>query len=102
MGSHWISSGSGLVVNGPEGTGTPMQFDYIAYPDGEVRRITNDLNYYLGVSLTADNSTLATVQKSVLSNIWVAALSDAINAQRITTGGHARVSAWTPDNAEHF
>jgi serine/threonine protein kinase/Tol biopolymer transport system component len=97
--SQWISSGSGLVVNAREGKVVePMQFEYVSYPDGEVRRITNDLNYYVGVSLTADDKTLATVQSTMVMNIWVASLSDAINAKPITTGGHAWTPAWTPDN----
>jgi len=96
--SNWISNGSGLVINGNEGIGTPSQFEYVSYPDGEVRRITNDLNYYDGVSLTADDSTLATVQGNLVANIWVAGLSDANNAKPITTGGHAWGPAWTPDN----
>ena len=96
--SPWISSGSGLVVNGREGIPTPMQLEYVSYPDGEVRRITNDLNYYSGASLTADNSTLATVQSTMVVNIWVASLSDAVNAKPVTTGGHAWQPAWTPDN----
>jgi Tol biopolymer transport system component len=97
--SHWVSNGSGLVVNVMEGSiGTPSQFDYVSYPDGEVRRITNDLNYYVGVSLTADDSTLATVQSNLVANIWVAGLAEATNAKPITTGGHDWLPAWTPDN----
>ena len=96
--SNWISSGSGLVVDEREGIGTPMQFYFVSSSDGEVRRITNDLNYYGGVSLTADDNTLATVQSTMVMNIWVASLSDAINAKPITTGGHAWAPAWTPDN----
>ena len=41
----------------------------------------------------ADDKTLATVQSTMVMNIWVASLSDAINAKPITTGGHA----WTRD-----
>jgi Tol biopolymer transport system component len=56
------------------------------------------LNYYLGVSLTGDDSTLATVQFNLVTNIWVEGVSDAINAKPITTGGQAWAPAWTPDN----
>ena len=56
------------------------------------------MNYYFGVSLTADDTTLASVQLNQAANIWVADLSDAINAKPITTGGHAWHPAWTPDN----
>ena len=93
-----FSDGSGLVVAGIGDIGTPSQFEFVANPDGEVRGITNDLDYYDGVSLTADDSTLATVQGNLVANIWVAGLSDAINAKPITTGGHAWAPAWTPDN----
>jgi len=96
--SDWISSGSGLVVDEREGIGTPMQFYFVSSPGGEVRRITSDLNYYSGVSLTADDNTLATVQSTMVVNIWVASLSDAINAKPITTGGHAWQPTWTLDN----
>ena len=50
------------------------------------------------MSLTADNSTLATVQVNLVANIWVADLFDGNNAKPITSGGHAWAPAWTPDN----
>ena len=66
--SEWFFDGRGLIVNGKEKRAGAAQIGYISYPNGEVRRITNDLNYYQGVSLTADsralsNSTTASLRR---------------------------------------
>ena len=62
-----------------------------------VHRITNDLNQYDGVSLTADSRTLATVQLEFSSDAWVALIAEADNAKPITSGGHTDWSTWSPD-----
>ncbi|HEX7958041.1 MAG TPA: hypothetical protein VF508_13925, partial [Pyrinomonadaceae bacterium] len=65
------------------------------------RRVTNDLNTYLGASLTADGTALVTVQTDRAPNIWVAPAGDAARARQITTGsgkfdGFYGLS-WSPD-----
>jgi TolB protein len=75
----------------------------MTYPRGEVRRITNDVNYYGDVSLgvTANDSALVTVQEEAASNLWVVPGRDAARAKKITAGSGivagARGLAWTPD-----
>ena len=68
----WLPDDSGVVFTSPVNT---MSFNSqiweVTYPDGEARRMTNDLNYYSGASITADGNTLATVQWSVHSSLWV-------------------------------
>jgi eukaryotic-like serine/threonine-protein kinase len=49
----------------------------VSYPDGEVRRITNDLNYYLSANITSDGTTLATVQLSFSGDLWLAGFGSA-------------------------
>jgi serine/threonine protein kinase/Tol biopolymer transport system component len=68
----WIPDSSGLVVSASEKHGGPLQLWHLAYPDGTTRRITNDLSDYAGVSLTADSSSLASVQINQRLNIWTA------------------------------
>ena len=71
----------------------------VRYPDGELRRITNDLNAYRGLSLTKSGNSLITVQSEVQSSIWILPKKKSENARQITTGkydGSAGV-AWTPD-----
>jgi hypothetical protein len=41
------------------------------YPDGRLERITNDVNRYVGVSVTADRNALATARSEPRMGIWV-------------------------------
>ena len=83
----WLADGSGLVLDASDQTSSlSSQLWYIAYPSGEARRITNDLNRYFGVSLTADSSALVTVQSEVASSIWAAPRGEAKGAKQITSG----------------
>jgi len=96
---QWLSDGSGLVVPAMEQASEPHQIWQVSYPGGEARRVTNDLNDYGGISLTADSSALVTLQSSRLSHIWVAPNGDANHATQITSGqdeGYSGLS-WMPD-----
>jgi Tol biopolymer transport system component/DNA-binding winged helix-turn-helix (wHTH) protein len=97
----WLPDGSGLVLSAAEQELSPAQVWLVSVPAGEVRRVTNDLNTYLGASLTADGSALVTVQTDRAPNIWVAPGGDAARARQVTTGsgkfdGYYGLS-WTPD-----
>jgi Tol biopolymer transport system component/DNA-binding winged helix-turn-helix (wHTH) protein len=97
----WLPDGSGLVLSATEQELAPAQIWLLSFPTGEVRRVTNDLNTYLGASLTADGSALVTVQTDRVPNIWVAPAGDAARARQVTTGsgkfdGYYGVS-WAPD-----
>ncbi len=100
----WVHDGRGLIVSATEneaGTYEAQQIWYVSYPEGETRRLTNDLNNYTGVSLTADSNRLVTVQSQTTSSIWSAPNGDAIRASRITSGASQIDGrdglAWTPD-----
>src|SRR4029450_12291241 len=68
-------------------------------PGGEARKITNDANQYIGISLTADSSALVTVQLDNESSIWVAPSDDVGSAHPVTSGAFEgfRGLSWTPD-----
>ena len=66
--------------------------------DGSARQITRDLSDYVGMSLPADSSSIITVQRQVLSNIWVAPKSDSVHPAAVTTGaGRYFDITWSPD-----
>ena len=69
----WLPDGSGITFDGtPEGESTRnAQIWLLSYPGGQERRITNDLNYYVGSSITADGSGLVTIQASFRSSLWL-------------------------------
>jgi TolB protein len=69
----WLTDGSALLMSASEQDSLfSNQLFEVSYPSGQVRRITNDLNSYTGLSLTSDFSTLVTVQSDSPSSIWLA------------------------------
>ncbi|HJZ82574.1 MAG TPA: hypothetical protein VKD91_19575, partial [Pyrinomonadaceae bacterium] len=102
----WFKDGSGLVfIARAPLTPVNAQVWQLAYPSGEVRRITNDLNGYGWASLgvTADNSTIVVSQTERHATVWLtpANTPDAAHARQITTRGQQMNGesglAWTPD-----
>ncbi|MDQ3754584.1 MAG: protein kinase [Acidobacteriota bacterium] len=94
----WLSDGSGLALIARDEASVSTQLWHLAYPGGEARRITNDLNRYNDVSLTGDARTLVTVQTNRVSNVWIALKGDAGRARQITSGTSDGAGlTWTPD-----
>ncbi len=93
----WLPDGSGLVVSAAQSRGVPQLWQ-ISYPSGTVSRITNDLNGYAGVSLTADAATLVTVQHTESSYLWSAPSATLQRATRVSaeSGDYEQLN-WTPD-----
>jgi Tol biopolymer transport system component/DNA-binding winged helix-turn-helix (wHTH) protein len=110
----WLVDGSGLVLIASVQPSTPEQIWRISSTGGGATKITNDLNEYSGVSLTADSSVLSTVQTNMVSAIWVASheggnLSRAelmgkfpLDQERVTQiaseVGDLWEISWTPDS----
>ena len=85
----WLGDGSGLaIIAADRGEGDRRQIWHIAYPRGEVHRITNDLNDYEAnnLSLSADSQSLVAVQIQTTSNIWMLPSGDATRARQLTFG----------------
>ncbi|HSK71307.1 MAG TPA: winged helix-turn-helix domain-containing protein [Pyrinomonadaceae bacterium] len=97
----WLADGSGLLVVAREKTDSPYQIWHLAYPSGEARRITNDVNDYGTLSLTADSRTLVAQQEFHVSHIWISPDGDTNRARQLTFGINAQDGfyglAWTPD-----
>jgi serine/threonine protein kinase/Tol biopolymer transport system component len=83
-GIAWLPDGSGIIVSGRDLDTKISQLWHVAYPQGEPQRITNDLNSYQGVSLTADGGTIVSIQEERLVNIWTSPSSDANLARQVT------------------
>jgi Tol biopolymer transport system component/predicted Ser/Thr protein kinase len=86
----WLSDGSGLVaVVTEESSNYFPQVWMVSHPEGDCRRITNDLNEYNGVSLTRDSRTLLTVQSECLSNIWMSPAEEPARAEQAGASRYA-------------
>jgi len=99
----WLSDGQGVLVSatdqfGPIGPGGSNKIWQISYPSGNAQKITNDLNSYQTMSLTADSTSLASVQTETLGNLWIASMNDLTNSAQITSGTHIAIyPTWAPD-----
>jgi eukaryotic-like serine/threonine-protein kinase len=82
----WLADGRGLAVIALE-SGTPTnQIWHVSYPDGEVRKITYDLNNYSQLSLTADSGALVTVKTEGASSVWISPQGDPSRAKQLSFG----------------
>ena len=104
----WFNDGSGLIfIAREEQLGAP-QFWQISYPQGDARRITNDLNSYAlySLALTSDDSSILAVESDAASNIWVATVGRPGSEKAITTRRNllegSRGLAWTNDGRVVF
>ena len=89
----WLPGGDSLLV----AIGLPKenrnQIWQIPYPKGEPQRFTNDLsNYGVRLDLTRDGKTLAALNETQISNIWVVPDGKAALARQITSGGVADIA----------
>jgi Tol biopolymer transport system component/tRNA A-37 threonylcarbamoyl transferase component Bud32 len=90
---------SELLVNASVGAAGPVQIWKVSYPGGAVERVTNDLNDYIGISLSGDTGTLVTVQNNRTKTIWVVPSDDTRRERQIATAAGASYGiAWTPDS----
>ena len=96
----WLPDGKGILVSAtdrfPEGASREIW--HISYPAGEVKKLTNDLNSYPTISLTADSNILATVQNATRGNLWTASANFFGQISQITSGTNLAIyPSWTPD-----
>jgi serine/threonine protein kinase/Tol biopolymer transport system component len=98
-GLAWLPDSSALILTGRDETpGANIQIWELSYPGGTPRKITNDLNDYLGISLSGDGSSLVTVLADTLANVFVSSAGDESRAQQITKGSATFDQlSWAPD-----
>jgi eukaryotic-like serine/threonine-protein kinase len=83
----WTPDGDALVATVAETTLGRGQLQSIEYPSGKMRRITNDLaDYVPTLDLTRAGSMLAAIQRTRVSDIWIAPAADTTQARQLTSG----------------
>lgn len=95
----WLPNGNGLIMTAAEQDASNPQLWYLSWPDGAARRISQDLDKYYGLSVTADAGALATVQFEELTSIWAAPSAEPGHAVEVTPGSNDTFAglSWTPD-----
>ena len=93
-----LQKGNGLLMNAVDSPSNRRQLFYVSIPDGEITRITNDLNSYIGVSVDRDGRNIVAVQRTDESRIWVGSSNDHKSMTPITREPLAfQTVDWTPD-----
>ena len=95
----WLPDGSGLMAAASDGTLLGTQVYEISYPQGEARRITVDLDSYVGMGVTADGNSLVTLKYERHSNIVIASMDRTGHAfeEHVLAGRDgAQGLDWTP------
>jgi eukaryotic-like serine/threonine-protein kinase len=94
---QWLPDMSGLLVVAGD-TPVDAMIWHISYPDGRVRRVTNDLNSYRAMGLTQDGRQLTTIQVQGLVNLYVVPGADASKEVRLPTGNVSNFFSLTGSN----
>jgi len=105
---QWLPDASGLlIIAGDFGLGrrgaSTIQVSYISYPGGDTRNITNDLNSYRDLSLTADGTKFLTVQMTSRFTLWSMPAKDYVRVTQVNSAPmlNANISL-TPDGKIAF
>jgi Tol biopolymer transport system component/DNA-binding winged helix-turn-helix (wHTH) protein/Flp pilus assembly protein TadD len=98
---RWLGDGSGFIVVARETEASPFQLWRVSYPEGAVRRITNDLSDYTNLALSPDSRRLLTNRHLAHLNLWIAPWDAPERARQISFGSTAEDGMWgiafTPD-----
>ena len=98
--ARWLPDKSGLIMCAIDSVTHLPQLYYVAYPGGDERRITNDLNNYKDISIAGDGRTLVAQISNVTTHLWLAPKDDPGRAAPLasSTRGWFGGLAWTPDS----
>jgi Tol biopolymer transport system component len=76
-----------------------QQIGLIGYPDGKFRSITADTNDYANLSISTDGSTIATVMRQSVRDVYLSSgeKPDYSDARAVTSGDPVPTVSWTRD-----
>lgn len=73
----WLPDNSGLLMTAVSRSSRLIsQIYFQPYPSGQLLRLTNDLNTYSGISVTADGKTISTAQVALTGDLYTASLAN--------------------------
>jgi Tol biopolymer transport system component len=81
---RWLPDGRAILLSGSV-VGLPGFDIYRAsFPEGEVRRLTNELDGYRGLSLSFDGKSIAAIRRTIVSNIHTVSLGSGREERPLT------------------
>ncbi len=67
----WLKDGSALIVSAKNTSTASSQLIWISYPQGIIRKITNDPNNYIGVTSTNNSNQILSLSVEESSSVWL-------------------------------
>ncbi len=91
----WMPDQSGLLA---QSSLVHAQIVFVSYPDGKLRNVTRDTNFYSEPSVAADGRTLVSVLSQDHYNLFaMPASSNAAEARQVSSGAPVVRFSWTHD-----
>jgi len=88
----WLPDGSGLIVSARDLKTAVKRLWFVAYPSGEARPLSNELDNFIHVSLTADARMMVAEQLNLVSEIWGGPLANVAGGQKVGVWGQDGLS----------
>lgn len=80
----WLRNGSGLIMAAEPADSRQMQIWQVAYPGGEISRLTNDFSDYDAITLSYDGNAILSVQSDRIGDLWSMNWTMLQNTTRLT------------------
>lgn len=99
----WAADGGGvfLVAWDKEAATMSDQIWFVSYPGDVPRRITNDINGFLGASLSEDSRAILVARTQRMAGVWVGTTANVDGAKKVGVSTDLFTDrygfAWTPD-----
>lgn len=93
-----LPNSNGLLMNAFDPVSNLQQIYNVSLIDGKTTRITNDLNFYVGVSIDREGQNIVAAQRSEENRLWVGQTNDLSTIKPVfrETAAHQTVD-WTPN-----
>jgi len=82
--ASWERDGNGLIMSAEPKGSRLMQIWRVAYPSGEISRLTNDFSDYGNITLSFDGNSILSVQSDKIGDIWTMNWTMLQNTTRLT------------------
>ncbi len=99
---HPLPGSTALLITSDDPATNLKQVFFVSLPDGKRTRLTNDLNYYRGISVDRAGN-IATIQNTEADRVMVGSAGDLSNVRPLTNQPNAFGHVdWTPDERVVF
>lgn len=96
---QWVKDGSGLLLTASDTELNGNKVWFISHQNGEARQLTNDLNEYSWLNMTASGGSFVALQTNTVNSIFVGEAKEKSNnfKEIVSEVGPLNPFVWTPD-----